>query len=238
MKKVFISTIAVLFILSGVFAQKSNGKLKTETRTVSDYDKIMVSGYYTVDLVSGKEGTISIKGKNAKEVANVKVEVDDQTLRISAKEKTSWKTYKNSPIYITIPVEDVSAVSLKGSGDVITKDLTLKSSGMQLSVMGSGDMNVVVKSDRLIASVTGSGDLFVNGVSNYLQAKVKGSGDLNASALESNVVDAKVTGSGDIEVVANKHITASVTGSGDIDYTGNPETEKVKTTGSGDISRK
>jgi hypothetical protein len=238
MKKIFISTIAILFILSSAFAQKSNGKLKTETRTVSDYNRIMVSGYYTVELVNGEEGTISIKGKNAKEVANVNVEVDGQTLKISAKKKTSWKSNKGNPIFITIPVTDISAVSLNGSGDVVTKDLVLKSSGMEVSLMGSGDMNVEVESARLIASVTGSGDLTIKGTSNYLQVRVKGSGDLDANLLESNIVDAKVTGSGDVEVVANKSISASVTGSGDIDYSGNPAVEKVKTTGSGDISKK
>ncbi|MGK0387324.1 MAG: hypothetical protein ACI94Y_000050 [Maribacter sp.] len=238
MKKLFISTIAVLFILSSAFAQKSNGKLKTETRTVSSYDKIMISGYYTVELVSGEEGKIDIKGKNAKDIANVKVEVDGQTLKISAKEKESSKNYKNNPIYITIPVTEVNAVALNGSGDVRTKDLVLKSSGMQLSLMGSGDMDIAVESARLIASITGSGDLNIKGTSNYLQAKVKGSGDLDANLLESNIVDATVTGSGDVEVVAHKSISASVTGSGDVEYSGNPAVEKIKTTGSGDIFKK
>ena len=234
MKKLLISTIAVLFILSSASAQK----LKLETRTVSEYNNIMVSGYYTIELISGVEGTIGIKGKNKKEIDNVKVEVDGQTLKISAKEKTSWKISNNNPIYITIPVTAVNAVSLNGSGDVTTKDLVLKSSGMQLSVMGSGDMNVEVESARLIASITGSGDLTIKGKSNYLQVKVKGSGDLDASLLESNVVDATVMGSGDVKVVANKHISASIIGSGDIEYAGNPAFEKIETTGSGDISKK
>ena len=64
--RTFISILTLLIISSNLNAQvftkniKGNGKLITENRSLSDYDKIGVAGSFDVILVKGKEGAISI----------------------------------------------------------------------------------------------------------------------------------------------------------------------------------
>ena len=65
--KLFSSIIAFLIISTSVNAQfftkkiKGNGNIETETRSVSDYDKIGVAGAFEIQLIKGSEGEITVK---------------------------------------------------------------------------------------------------------------------------------------------------------------------------------
>ena len=86
-------------------------------------------------------------------------------------------------------------------------------------------------------TLSGSGDMDLAGSCGKLQVRVSGSGDVNAYELSAREVDAVVSGSADIKVTASEAIKARVSGSGDIHYRGNPEKIDSKTSGSGGVSK-
>jgi hypothetical protein len=64
-----LTVLLALIIISIASAQnwdiekvKENGVQTTITRTTESYDKISTGGSFNVELVSGNEGTITIKG--------------------------------------------------------------------------------------------------------------------------------------------------------------------------------
>ena len=61
---------------------KGNGNIISEKRTTTNYDKIAVSGFFDVQLVSGKEGDIIIKGEENL-LPHIKIEVVNQELKIT-----------------------------------------------------------------------------------------------------------------------------------------------------------
>lgn len=215
---------------------KGNGEVSTENRTTQgDYDEISVAGFFNVTLVKGAEGNLTIEGESNL-LQHVITEVDGDRLIIKVEKKQNLKPSWGKDIRITVPFEDISKISLSGSGEIISKDV-IKARDFSVSVSGSGDINLEVESQITDSRVTGSGDLVLTGNTKEHNASVTGSGDLEAGRFKAETVDAKVTGSGDIRISCEKAIRARVTGSGDIEYVGNPQKQDTKVSGSGDISR-
>ncbi len=215
---------------------KGNGNTVTETRNVGDYDGVSLSGWFDVELVSGSEGEITLKGEENL-LEHLVTEVDrDGTLKIRTErgynlQPSSWR---GGGILITVPVESVSEVTLSGSGDIVGKT-RLSSSSFRTTMSGSGDITLEVDTGQLDATLSGSGDITLNGKADKFEVRVSGSGDIRAFDLDAREVDAVVSGSADIRVSASESLTARVSGSGDIHYRGNPDHLDTKTSGSGDV---
>ena len=209
-----------------------NGNLTTISRTTAAYDEITVTGSFNVELVSGKEGNISIYG-DENIINHIITEVEGSTLKIHFEKNKSYSY--NSKLIITVPFEEISTVSLTGSGSIQTKD-TINAEKFEINLAGSGDGNFEVNSTNLKIALAGSGDLKVAGTAKDLEAKITGSGDLDCSKIEAENAEVAVAGSGDLKVNCIKKLTASVAGSGDIHYKNKPETLDKKIVGSGDIT--
>ncbi len=232
--------LLALLCLTMAHAQKwnpkkvaGNGNETTITRTTSDYDEISVGGPFKVTLVSGKEGSIILKG-DENLLDYIITEVDGNKLKIYVENDVTLK-YGERDIQITIPFEKINGVSFAGSGDIKTKDV-ISAENFELKFAGSGDGNFEINCPNLQVALAGSGDLKVTGSTSNLEAKLAGSGDLDCSKLEAQNTDASVAGSGDLKVNCIKKLTAKIAGSGDIHYKGKPESVDTKIAGSGDVT--
>ena len=240
MKKLIALGIA-LSMISIVNAQwgrkvKGNGDVVTLERSVGSYDEVALAGWFDVELVDGDEGEITIKGESNL-LQYIKTEVKDGKLIIKKENgvtlrPSSWR----DAILITVPVEQINALSLSGSGDVVSKT-TLKSNDFDVSIAGSGDIDITIEAQEVDASLSGSGDITISGKTTVLDVQVAGSGDVRAFDLEADDVDVKVSGSADVKVTANRSLNARVSGSGDIMYRGNATKVNSKASGSGDITK-
>ncbi|WP_343486732.1 head GIN domain-containing protein [Allomuricauda sp. d1] len=239
MKKTLTVTLLLFtFVATAQWGKrvKGNGKTVTIERSVGEYDAIAVAGWFDVELVSGNEGEITLKGEeNLLEYIKTEVK-DDGRLVIKVEKGVNLKPSNwNSGINITVPVEDISAVSLSGSGDVVSKT-TLKADRFKANVAGSGDVELSIEADELSAQLSGSGDIVLEGSARDFDVQVSGSGDVKAYDLKADNVTAQVSGSADIKITANSMLKARVSGSGDISYKGNPGKIDSKVSGSGDVS--
>jgi hypothetical protein len=238
-KSIQLVTLSVLFFTTIANAQWSNNKVKgngniiTEKRITAEYDQIKVSGFFDVNLVSGKEGAITIQGEQ-NIIPHIKVEVVDAVLSIYTEKNISINTNKN--IVLTVPFEQISLVSLSGSGDVKSKN-TIVGSNFKAKLSGSGDLTLDVKTTNFQTEISGSGDVVLTGSSDSFTSKISGSGDIDAVNLATKNVSLALSGSGDIKVNCSESLTARVSGSGDIAYKGNPKTKDTKVSGSGEISK-
>ncbi|MFD2727713.1 head GIN domain-containing protein [Hyunsoonleella rubra] len=236
-KKQFAFTFFGLLFVSTSFAQwgkgiKGNGKVTSVTRSTSDYEGIKCAGSMNFVLVKGKEGNIEIEGEENL-LEYIITEVKDNKLIVKTKKGTYIKPSWGKPIKITIPFEDISSVSLSGSGDIVSEDI-INAENLSVYLSDSGDIVLNIKTESTESASSGSGDITLKGVSNNLKTKITGSGDFHGFDLDTNNTEASTTGSGDIEVVSNKFLKARVTGSGDIEYRGDPKLDTT-VSGSGSI---
>ena len=240
MKKLGVLAIVGLLSLSGN-AQwgktiKGNGNTVTIQRSTGEYDGVSLSGWFDVDLVSGNEGEITLKGEENL-LEYIITEVKDGKLVIKTEKGINLKTSGwNSEIRITVPIESINSVSMAGSGDIVGKT-KIKTDNFSTAMSGSGDITLDLDTTSISASMSGSGDITLSGSTVDFEATISGSGDIEAYDLDAENVNATVSGSADIQVTATKSIKARVSGSGDISYKGNPEKVDTKTSGSGDISK-
>ena len=240
MKKSILLLAFILSTISNVNAQdkiklQGNGKVVSETRNTGDYDGVKIAGFFDVDLVSGKEGKITIKGEENL-LSAIKVEVEDKSLKIYVEKGTQIRTSSGNKIQVTVPFEKISELSLAGSGDIQSKDV-IKNDNLALKLAGSGNLTLPVDTNNLELHVSGSGNIHLKGTATKLTTKLSGSGDIDASSLKSKIVEANVSGSGNSKVTCDESITARVAGSGNIKYIGNPEKRDVKVSGSGTITK-
>lgn len=212
-----------------------NKQVTTQKRTIGQFDEISVAGMMDVQLVEGKEGGITIEAESNL-MEYLETEVQNGRLRIGVQKNISLQPSRNYGIKITVPVEQISAVALTGSGN-ITSNKKLRSSNFKVDLTGSGDIHLDLQTENLEGKLTGSGDINLTGRVRKFSCKVTGSGDFLASSLNADVVDAAILGSGDIEVRVTNELRARISGSGDIKYYGSPEKEDFKTLGSGSISK-
>ncbi|MBO6607280.1 head GIN domain-containing protein [Psychroserpens sp.] len=232
--------LSILFVMSISISNaqwkkiKGNGKMTTETRTTSSYDGIKCAGSFDYILVSGTEGQLTLEGESNL-LEYIVTEVKDGKLHVRTKKGKNLSTSWNKTIKVTIPVEDISQVSLSGSGDLWNEGMTLSSNNLDVSLSGSGDVVLDVNTQSVSGKVSGSGDLTLKGSTNSLRASVAGSGDFHGFNLKSVNTDVSVNGSGDAAVHCSGDLKARVSGSGDIEYRGNPKTKDTKVSGSGSI---
>lgn len=214
---------------------KGNGKVVSETRTTGNYDGIKISGSFDVDLIAGKEGKISVKGEENL-IPSIKVEVEDNTLKIYVERGTNIRPSAGKSIQITVPFEKISELTLSGSGNINSKDV-IKNDKLMAKLSGSGNFNLAIDSNDFDLNLSGSGNVHLKGTADNFTTKVSGSGDVDAVNLKSKNVDVNVSGSGNSKVTCNEKLTARVSGSGNIKYAGTPDKRDVKVSGSGNISK-
>ena len=210
---------------------KGSGNLKSENRQVGTFDKIKVTGSFSVSLIKGKEGKVSITADDNL-IEHIVTEVNGNSLNIRFKNKVNIKTYKK--LSIVVSVEKVSRISLTGSGNII-QNYIAEQDKIELSLTGSGDLTIPLKVGELDAKLTGSGDISCTGIADKIIVKVIGSGDFEGSELKSKYGEVSIAGSGDVEVYVTEELKATVAGSGDIAYKGNPPIVERSVVGSGDI---
>ncbi len=216
---------------------KGDGNVVTIERNTGDYDAIAVSGWFDVEVVAGEEGSVSLKGeKNLLEYIITEVKNGELVVRVERGINLQPSSWFKGGILVTIPVEEVSSLSMSGSGDLVGKTV-LRSKDLSTSLSGSGDMDIEIEAQNMEVAVSGSGDLTVEGGTEKLRVQISGSGDVHAYGLQANSVEVMVSGSADVEVTAREFLKARVSGSGDVSYRGNPGKIDTKSSGSGNISK-
>jgi hypothetical protein len=90
--------------------------------------------------------------------------------------------------------------------------------------------------DTIDVSLAGSGDVDINGKARRLDLSIAGSGDVDAADLVLAEAKVKIAGSGDATVGPTQSAEISIAGSGDVELTSHPATMNSKVAGSGSIT--
>jgi len=213
---------------------KAKGDVVTEIREEGDFDVIHLEGsgdvyiYHTDD-----KGTPRIEVETHENIMDrIETAVKNGELTLSSKcirnvDKLNFYVY----------VDDLSEVTISGSGDVKTMEAR-ESTNLHLSISGSGDMNYETTSEDVDVSISGSGDVKLTGSTSYLEIGINGSGDVSGFDFPTEDCDIDISGSGDCSVDVSGNLDIRISGSGDVVYEGTPTGVNVSTSGSGEVSKR
>lgn len=211
---------------------KGNENVIEETRTLSGYTEIEISGAFAIELVEGTPGKISIVAESNL-LEHIITQVDKDELTIEVAKKTNLQPTEQ--IKIVVPFEELEKLSKSGSGTLVTKKI-IETDKFSLNSSGSTQMELAVNASKYIDIFkSGSGVIQMNGKTDKLSIKSSGSGNFEAEELAADDVDIKLTGSSDIRLQCKDKLKAKVSGSGNVYYSGSPSKINTKISGSGKI---
>lgn len=238
MKKAVMFFAGLCFTLTVTAQEKKervegNGENTKEKREISDdYAKVKVTGNFDVSLLPGETGAITLEGEENL-VSLITTEVKDGTLNIDTGSKFLVPS-RNRKITVKVPVNQLTEVSLKGSGTIQVKN-TVKNN-LKVLVDGSGLINLAVNSQNVQACVLGSGEIKIDGKADNFECKVVGSGSVKAYGLNSPNVTALVSGAGDVQAYSSQKLKGRISGSGNIAFAGEPADTDLMRSGTGKFS--
>jgi hypothetical protein len=230
--KIFFLVILIVgfFVANPVLA-------KEETRDLPAFTKISlrISGKVYVEQGATQSVRIVAEDETLEEIIT---EVKDRTLNIKFPNTNMFRNWNPGKIEIYITIPGIDALTVSGSGDIVSKEI--KSRILDLAVSGSGNIDIdKLISEQVSAAISGSGNISLSGsgVAKELKARISGSGNINASEFEAENVDVQTSGSGNCSVISNGEIKARISGSGNVNYSGNPAIDS-SVSGSGKVKKR
>jgi len=227
--------VTVLVFLWTALARAAGPEV--QVRNTGDFSKLHFDGAYTVIVEQGQTCSVKLEAE-PKLLAKVTTEVKNGTLKVDTKDH-GWfggchHSRKDVKVYIT--VKDLKAIDIDGSADVTGKGRFV-SDTMELSVAGSGDINLELETKVLETAISGAGDIKLTGMAKTFSAAIAGAGDIKALDLITEKCHVSIAGSGDCQVNASQELEISIAGSGDVSYKGNPSKVSNSVSGSGEVRK-
>jgi hypothetical protein len=225
-KKTFLLFLIMVFTLSactenGIQISGNNqkldgsGKIITENRDVSGFDKVDLQSIGNLTIVQGTEESLTIKADDNL-LPYITTEVFNGTLEIGMKPNLSFNPTQS--IEYELVVKSLSSVALSGFGNI--KAETLSGTNLEVKLAGSGNIDL--------------GDL----QSDFLMLRISGFGNIDVKTMMIKKPTLELTGSGDITVekMDADDLTVKISGFGNATITGKAGTQDVRILGSGDYN--
>lgn len=202
--------------------------------TVTSFDKVRVSGPFTVNLRTGASPSARAEG-SLRALDGVRVEVQGRTLVVSA-DRYAWggtEGEQAGPVVLSVSTPEISAAIITGSGSLNVD--RAKAPRFDLMLTGSGSVALgALAAERLLMTVTGSGRVALAGRAAQARIVVQGAASIEGARLVVADLDLTAAGSGDIGLAATRSAKVAASGSGNIAVAGNASCS-VRASGSGEV---
>ncbi len=238
MKKDLLPVSAACLVLTGCMhfnwseepTVKGSGNLVSETRAVSQFDRVLVSGSGRLSIVQDGQESLAIEADDNL-LPLIKSDVTGALLKLGP-EHVNLSPSKQ--IHYTLHLKSLKELHLSGS--LHAEAESIKTDQLLTHLSGSGKMRIPrLEAGDLEVHVSGSGDIEIAGKVSAQKIHISGSGNYRAGNCESETVAIHVSGSGDATVWAHRSLDAAVSGSGNIKYYGSPQTA-AHISGSGGVA--
>ncbi|MCH8294698.1 DUF2807 domain-containing protein [Candidatus Poribacteria bacterium] len=210
---------------------EGSGHVITETRGVSNFDRVSMGGSGELILTQGDNESLTVEAED-NIMEYVKTEVEGRTLVLGLDSGGRSISTKRS-IRFTLMVKNLVGLDLAGSGRVDAGGID--TDRLDVDVSGSGTMEIdSLAAETLKVSISGSGRVELGtGEVQKQDIEMSGSGRFRADKLRSQEASIEISGSGSAVVWAQESLEVSISGSGDVEYYGRPRiTQQVSGSGS------
>jgi hypothetical protein len=216
----------------GANAVVGSGKVVTETREVSGFTRVLVTGSGQAEITIGDSDSLVIEAED-NILPLIESSVLNGTLTIGLQPNTSISTMRG--IRYTITVQSLTDVETSGSTD-ITVTNTARTDAFSASTSGSGAIKLTdVQAKILTVQTSGSGNINAAGKVDKASIATSGSGNFNGGDLQCASATATTSGSGNVTLWVTGSLTARTSGSGNVRYYGQPSVSRSES-GSGRVS--
>ena len=216
--KTLIFFFTILAFASCKKELNGSGNFTTVQRELPAFTKVELDENFRVNLVQDGNSFIEMYGED-----NILPEIETEVLagRLSIRFSDYRQRYDHNGVTLTVHSPIYNTVELRSSGTIVSRGI-LNGSVMNVSLSGSGKVDLVLDTMDVRTTVSGSGNILLSGASVYAEHTISGSGDVRSYNLQSKNSKVTVSGSGDCEVSAYDNLDVTISGSGSVYYTGSP----------------
>ncbi|MFI5278118.1 MAG: head GIN domain-containing protein [Ktedonobacterales bacterium] len=196
----------------GLGTTKGSGSVKAESRAVSGFTRVRLSGAGILNIAQTGTESLTISAEDNL-LPVLTSDVSDGTLTLGVKQGQSISPTK--PITYTLTVKQLTAFDLSGAASINA---------------------VNIKTDTLTISCSGAGAMTITGSAQSQSVTISGSGSYNAREFQTADSTVKISGIGSATVSASQTLNATISGAGSVTYYGSPKVSQ-SVSGAGSIKQ-
>ncbi|ATL46145.1 hypothetical protein COR50_02610 [Chitinophaga caeni] len=233
-KKISVYLICFLYILNYSCTRENifgSGNIKTERRSVSNFESITVEGDLDVWITQDNNRSVKVEAED-NVLKFIETYTSGNTLKIRVRPDIHVKSWITPKVYISNDI--YSQLNLAGSGNLYSED-TLQVNALHCELWGSGHIKLAASAEELTSNVQGSGHIDLVGNASDYRSEINGSGSIKALDLSCRNAKIRLNGSGEQVVKVRDYIDIKILGSGIVRYKGNPQKVDTEVLGSGTI---
>lgn len=227
MKNLFLLSIIFSLVFSQAYADR-------ETRSLQDFDKVVLGIAGTLFLQQGSKHEIELEG-TTDQLERLETKVVGNTLHISLKK--SFRNFNSRDLTMNLTLKELEGLTISGSGKVVSRNQLITNQDLKIVLSGSGFAELDIDGKNIKSLISGSGKLMLAGIVEAHQVSISGSGSLRALDMQTNNYDIRISGSGSCRINVVEKVNANISGSGTIYYTGSPNQIESSVSGSGKIKK-
>ena len=215
-----MNKIPAFLVAAAAFASPASA---AERRySITDFDRVVVEGPYTVRLTTGRPSSAVANGSQ-QSLDRVSVEVVGRTLRIRPNRSVSggYPGDRTGPVTVEIGTRELRSATVAGPGS-LTID---RAAGLRvdLGLEGSGRLSVgALAADVVTLGAIGSGRVELGGRTEQLRANVHGTADFDGTRLVAEAATISTDSAGRVAVGVSERATVAASGLGEVEIIGSP----------------
>ena len=237
----FISMMMLVIVFAGVSCiayacqqfgdVHGNGKVVKQTRVVSNFDGLEISGAFDVILRQGDPEEVIVEA-DENLLPLITTEVHGTILVID--NKKSINNHTTLKVYITF--KDIKKIETSGAADILAETrLTL--SELSLHTSGASSITMGLAVQKLGLDCSGACKLKLAGTAVDVDADFSGACNVFAFDLICENFKIDLSGAGKAQIHVTKKIDAEISGAGSVHYKGNPTMVNQSVSGAGAIKK-
>lgn len=233
-KSILVVMLLLLLTACGLSVVQGSGNIQTEARPVSGFDRVMFAGNGELVITQGDTESLTVEADDNL-LPLIKTEVKNGELFIGF-DKEDWDTFyrPSQPIRFNLALDDLSALTLSGSGRATMAELIADHLLIEVSGSGSVEVDQLQASDLSLV-LSGSGQVELSGQATLQEVGISGSGTYHGGDLESQTASVSSSGSGSGTLWVRESLEAKLSGSGSVSYYGSPAVTS-ESSGSGSLT--
>jgi hypothetical protein len=209
----------------------STGNRVTESREVSNFDRVALRDYGELVITQGEQESLTIE-THPDVLPQIKTEVRDGELVI--KIGGSWvdklghalsTSFARQWIKYNLTVKKLTGLEIVGALRVNASDL--KTDCLSLKLGGAGQVNIeALSAEMLEVNLPGACAINMSGKVGEQRITMSGAGSYKAPKLESRRASVDLRGAGQAAVWAVENLDVTIRGLGSVEYYGTPTVKK------------
>jgi hypothetical protein len=222
MRNFFVVTLVSSIVFSSCHFSsngiKGNGNLKTESRNVTGFSGVNVSG--STDVYVKQDSVFSVRVEAEENLLKyIITETKSNILYIHQEDGTSLSTSKPIKVYVSGP--SFNNFGASGACNIYSENKISSADAIIISLSGSSDVKMELKAPAVDANLAGSGTIALKGETKELKIDGSGSTDIKCFDMLTENTSVSLSGSANAEVFASVKLEVHASGSADIKYKGN-----------------